>query len=881
MKKEIILLIAIVCSSFSASARKVISWQDTGSSIYIVTDEGRLKIIPLTDNSVRVQFKKEKECALLQELVYLPDIPISGYTVSDTQDSITISLRRLSVSVKKATGMITFYKVIPSDNKEKKSNLILAEKNFSLQDSSIQGEKTYVAEQSFVSPPNEYLFGLGQFQDGYLNVRGLIRRLTQVNTQISIPFILSNKGYGLLWNNYGMTEFNPANQKVNLKKEKSNGVQEEVDVTSTEGTKRELRESNSFSASLNILHKGRYALLLDVGQKMARMHHLEIDGKTVLDMKNMWLPPTTSIIINLDKGTHVLTARLTKDDKPQLYYKEVENSTTFRSPVSQGIDYTIFAGDPEEVIASYRKVTGAVPMLPLWALGYIHCRERFHSQHEILATAQEFREKGIPVDVIVQDWQYWGKYGWNAMQFDEGDYPDPKILVDSLHSMHMRFMLSVWSKIDPNSEVGQYMQKNNYYIPNTSWIDFFNPRAATAYWNNFNSKLLKPYGIDAWWQDATEPENDDLQGRRVDHDTIPGECVRNIYPLMVCKTVYEGSRKSSPDARVMILTRSGFSGIQRYGVATWSGDIGNDWETLRRQITGGLGQMASGLPWWTYDAGGFFRPVKQQYTDKKYHERFLRWFQTGVFLPLLRVHGYMTDTEFWKYGHEVTRIARNSLDLRYRLLPYIYSEVACVSFKGSTLMRPLVMDFVNDTIALSQKYEFMFGPSLLVAPILKESPIDWKVYLPRYKAGWIDFWTGKKFKGGQYIQTPVTLEHIPLFVKAGTILPLGDSGQYTEEALDSPREIRIYPGADATYTLYEDEGLNYNYEKNKYTTIPLKWNDADKILQIGDRKGTFEGMKEKRKFNIIMVSARSGLGITQGAPVKAVVYTGKKINIKL
>ena len=491
-----------------------------------------------------------------------------------------------------------------------------------------QGQTVFTATQhqlengeatlAFDSPEDEFLFGLGQFQDGYSNVRGLSRRLTQVNTQISIPMLLSSKGYGILWNNYGMTEFNPCGHSVRLEKKvesgkrKENGVEAEVvDVTTTAGNKKEVRERHIFEAELNIEESGYYALLLDVGQKMARRHNLRIDGVEVIDFQNLWLPPTTSKIVLLDEGRHTLTAELTKDDQPTIYYNKVEDKTVFRSPVATAVDYTVFTGTADEIIAAYRELTGECPLMPKWALGYIHCRERFHSSQEILETANRFKAEQMPISMIVQDWQWWGKYGWNAMQFDEDFYPDPKALTDSLHKMDIRLMLSVWSKVDINSEVGKQMERDGYYIPGTDWIDFFNPDAAAAYWRNFKERLL-PFGIDAWWQDATEPENDDLAGRRVNNGKWSGEQVRNIFPLLVNKTVYEGLVEAGREP--MILTRCGFAGMQRYGSAMWSGDVGNDWDTFRRQIVAGLGVQAAGLPWWTYDAGGFFRPFNQ-YTD--------------------------------------------------------------------------------------------------------------------------------------------------------------------------------------------------------------------------------------------------------------------------
>ena len=615
------------------------------------------------------------------------------------------------------------------------------------------------ATLAFDSPEDEFLFGLGQFQDGYSNVRGLSRRLTQVNTQISIPMLLSSKGYGLLWNNYGMTEFNPCGKSVRLEKAKGEGKKEEVDATSTTGNKKEVRERHIFEATLNIAETGNYALLLDVGQKMARRHNLCIDGVPVIEIQNVWLPPTASKIVFLDEGRHTLTAELTKDDQPTVYYNKVKDETVLRSPVATAVDYTVFVGTPDEIIATYRELTGPCPEMPKWALGYIHCRERFHSSQEILETANRFKAEQMPVSMLVQDWQWWGKYGWNAMQFDETYYPDPKALTDSLHKMDIRLMLSVWSKIDKNSEVGKQMEHDGYYIPGTDWIDFFNPDAAAAYWKNFNERLV-PTGIDAWWQDATEPENDDLAGRTVNNGRWTGEQVRNVYPLLVNKTVYEGLVKAGKEP--MILTRCGFPGIQRYGSAMWSGDVGNDWDAFGRQIVAGLGMQAAGIPWWTYDAGGFFRP-RDQYTNQDYIERMLRWIETSVYLPLMRVHGYMSNTEPWNYGDEAKQIIANCLKEREQLRPYIEACAERVSREGYTLMRPLIFDFADDETALRQSCEYMFGPELLVSPVTEPSVTEWRTYLPKQKGGWTEIHTGKHYDGGQYVTTEVSKAYIPVF----------------------------------------------------------------------------------------------------------------------
>ena len=693
--------------------------------------KGCLTVKPLAKNAVRIQYSEGEIKSDLPDWIY-----VRHEEVKHQEISYSIDAAQQTVKVCNQQGQPVFTAT-----------------SHQLRD----GEATL----TFLSPKDEYLFGLGQFQDGYSNVRGLSRRLTQVNTQISIPMLISSKGYGILWNNYGLTEFNPCSQSVSLTKREGKGEQEVVDVTSTEGGKREVRERHIFEATIDITDAGDYALLLDVGQKMARRHNLVIDGQPVIEMQNLWLPPTASKIVHLEAGRHTLEAELTKDDTPTLYYNKVEDQTTFRSPVAEAVDYTVFIGTPDEIIATYRELTGPAPLMPEWALGYIHCRERFHSSDEILQTARRFREEGMPLSIIVQDWQYWGKYGWNSMQFDEAFYPDPKALTDSLHQMDVRLMVSVWSKIDKQSEVGRQMEQDHYYIPETDWIDFFNPEAAAAYWKNFRERLV-PLGIDAWWQDATEPENDDLAGRRVNNGRWSGEQVRNVYPLLVNKTVYEGLKEAGKEP--MILTRCGFAGIQRYGSAMWSGDVGNDWETFRRQLTAGLGMQAAGIPWWTYDAGGFFRP-RDQYTNQDYIERMLRWIETSVYLPLMRVHGYMSNTEPWNYGPEAQAIIAQCLKERERLQPYIQKCAERVSTEGYTLMRPLVFDFADDPEALHQKYEYMFGPDLLISPVTEPGVTEWSTYLPKNPGGWRDQHTGQHYDGGQTIKTPVSKACIPVFIR--------------------------------------------------------------------------------------------------------------------
>ncbi|MCQ2186936.1 MAG: DUF4968 domain-containing protein [Bacteroidales bacterium] len=724
----------------------------SGDGVKLKTEDGTLCLRPLADNAVRVTLAGDLAVPELEELVYTENVTAPKYKVKKTPEAVTVTLPAMSVKFDRATGALSFF--------DAKGGLLLQESARSIAESSIDGVPCYDVSESFVSPEDEHLYGTGQFQDGFLDIRGLSRRLTQVNTQISLPYVISSKGYALQWNGYGLTEFNPCSECTELSRIDAEAGSQTVNATGTSGNRREMRWFSDFEGELSIPESGRYALLLDMGQSMSRRQFLQIDDDVVIDCSNTWLPPTTSTIVELEAGTHSLHATGVKGDAPRLYTRRIDNTTTFHSPVATALDYTVYAGSADECIASYRRLTGEVPHMQDWMFGYIHCRERYSSSDDILENAAGFRQRGIPLDVIVQDWQWWGKYGWNALRFDEDHYPDPLALTDSLHRDDVHLMLSVWSKVDRNSEVGKRLDENGCYIADTDWIDFFNQDAADFYCRNFLDSLGR-FGIDAWWFDATEPENDDLAGRKVGTDGLPGDFYRNVYPLKVNSTMY-GSLRTLSDDEPVILTRSAFSGIQRYGVVTWSGDVGNDFETLRREIAGGLGQMASGLPWWTFDAGGFFRPFNQ-YDDAEYQERMLRWIQVSVFLPFMRVHGYMSQTEPWRYSAQTERIFAKCIEQRKALQPYVIDCARKVSEEGWTMMRPLVFDFPQDGQALLQDSEYMFGTDYLVCPVLEAGVSELTVYLPENEAGWEDIRDGSRHDGGQYCTVPVDIEAIPVF----------------------------------------------------------------------------------------------------------------------
>ena len=720
--------------------------------VRIPVPEGTLCLEPLAEDAIRVRVVPDG-APVLEELIYTQPVQKPRYRVKKTGDRVSVTTARLTAEYHVAEGKLLF--------KDADGQVLLEEKSRSLQPSPVREHPAFDITQTFVSPEGEALFGTGQFQDGYLDIRGLTRRLTQVNSQISLPMVVSNRGYGLLWHNYGLTDFNPSEAHEPLSLVETSVESASVNVTGTSGNFMEIRRFNRFAGEIDLPENGDYALLLDVGSSMARKQYLAVDGEVLVDFSNFWLPPTVAVKAHLKAGKHRVEVRAAEGNAPVLGWRRITGETTFHSPVSQGIDYTVFAGNADAVMHAFRRLSGSVPPMPDWAFRYIHCRERYDTQEELLTAARRFHAEGIPVGTIVQDWQWWGKHGWNAMRFDEDKYPDPAGMVRELHGMDQHLMLSVWSKVDQGSEVGRQMKENGYYIDGTDWVDFFQPDAAACYWENFRDRLL-PVGIDAWWLDATEPENDDLANRAIGPDGIPGEFYRNVYPLKVVGTVYDGLRKDAPDRLPVILTRSAFPGIQRYGAMTWSGDVGADWGSFRRQIAGGLGQMAAGLPWWTYDAGGFFRPTGQ-YDDPDYQECMVRWIQTAVYLPFMRVHGYVSHTEPWEYPDRIRQLFEEAIDRRESLQPYILRHARRVWEEDYTLMRPLVFDFPGDAEALRQDAEFMFGPDYLVCPVTAPKVTSWRVYLPENKGGWIYLRDETHYEGGSYAEVPVDLENIPVF----------------------------------------------------------------------------------------------------------------------
>ncbi len=604
------------------------------------------------------------------------------------------------------------------------------------------------------------------------------------------------------------------------------------------------------------------------------------------------------------------------DNYSPTVFTDNATATSFKSDVGEGIDYYFISGtNADGVIAGMRTLTGTAPMLPLWSFGFFQSKERYKSQEELVDVVKKYRELKVPLDGIIQDWQYWGSnYLWNAMDFLNEEFPRPQKMISDIHGLNAHLTISIWNSFGPKTKqyreldsIGALMNFSTWpQSGSTLWppkrdypsgvrvYDPYNPQARDIYWKYLSN--MHALGIDAWWMDSSEPDHLDFKPSDFDNKTYMGSFrkVRNAFPLMTVGGVYTHQRAADSSKRVFILTRSAFAGQQRYGANTWSGDVTASWGALRNQISAGLNFSLSAIPYWNADIGGFFLGnFPRKLNDPNYRELYARWLQFGTFTPMMRSHGADAPREIYQFGAKGSKVydaVEKYINLRYSLLPYIYSASWDVTHNNSSMMRALVMDFAKDKNALDINDEYMFGKSLLVAPVTEKmyvkpvssngkdtvyaedfSSVKTKqVYLPA-GTSWYDYWTGEQHPGGQTISKAAPLDIMPLFVKAGTILPIGPQVQYATEKKWDDLEIRIYPGANGHFVLYEDENDNYNYEKGAYTEIDFNWNDKLRTLTISDRKGAFSTMLQSRKFRIMIAG-----GVQQTA-----AYAGKAIRVVL
>lgn len=764
------------------------------------------------------------------------------------------------------------------------------------------GSEAYTVSSTFASPEGESLYGLGQQQNGWIDLKDKTLTLLQQNSNVAVPFLVSSRNYGLLWDNYSITRYGDLNgyQPLTVLKPQNGGEKGLKASYGDSVSRNEAAIDYKYLPDLDKLPKG-YKL----GEGKVRwkgtiagttggLHQFMLyfggyvkvwlNGKLVVDRwRQCWNPETAPFDIMLKKGQRVPLEIEWIPDGSESYISlsclppgpaRYKNTYSFTSEVGDAVNYYVVKGaDPDEVIGGYRLLTGKAPIMPAWAMGLWQSRERYKTQEEIVNTVTQFRQRHIPLDNIVLDWQYWRPDQWGSQEFDSSRFPRPAQMVQTLHdSLHAHFMISVWPKFYTGTQNFDLFRKKGWlYTASVNrgvkdWLgyvstfyDAFNPDARKVFWQLMDKKLFTK-GVDGWWMDATEPDilsNTSIQDRKAlmePHALGTASRYFNAFPLENARAVYEGQRAVS-DQRVFILTRSAYAGQQRYAAATWSGDIGARWHDMRNQITAGLGFSISGIPYWTMDIGGFAVERRYEHPDAKdleeWRELNARWFQFGAFCPLLRVHGQFPYREVFNIApadHPAYKSIVYYDRLRYRLMPYIYSTAARTWEHDYTIMRPLVMDFESDTTARGVGDEYLFGPALLVCPVYRYGARSKSVYLPA-GTSWYDAYTGAKTNGGQTIDAPAPYERMPLFVKAGSIVPLGPAIEYTGERPADTITLCVYTGADGAFTLYEDEGTNYHYEQGAYAEIPMALKDG--ILTIGEREGEFPGMLRDRTFKII------------------------------
>jgi alpha-D-xyloside xylohydrolase len=908
------------------------------NGIQLKTANLNVKVQFYADDIVRVvKWSPQGTAEKASLIVIQTNVPDLRIDFQETAETITLSSRKMTVQLSKSDGSIQY---LNTD-----SQPILKEQGEAMIMPVQMKHETnaFSVQQNFKLTPDEGIYGLGQHQSGYMNYRGRTVKVVQANTEAVTPFLISTAGWGILWDNYSKTIF------------------------------------------------------ADNPEKMS-----------------VW------------------------------------------SDVADNIDYYFIAGkDMDEVITGYCDLTGHAPMYGKWAYGYWQSKEHYATRDELLGVAQEYRKRQIPIDGLVQDWNYWGgNTNWSSMFFDEKTYPNPKEMIDILHQQNFHLMISIWAGFGPATAIYKDMEQRGYLYPTVGWANFkyfdvYNPAANDLYWHYMNEGLFSK-GIDGWWMDSTEPdivnaitkESHEYEMKRMGTNHL-GSFARylNPYSLLDTESVYKHQRQETDQKRVYILTRSTFAGQQRTAATTWSGDIGANWDVYKKQIPAGVNHCMSGIPYWTFDIGAFNIGSYEGVfpgggKDPAYQELYTRMFQFGTFCSIFRSHGSETPREIWEFG-EFTNVLVKFDNLRYRLMPYIYSLAWQVTDHGYTIMRGLPMDFTSDKKTYGIDDQFMFGPAIMVCPVTEymlhrppensipiapeffrtkdgqpgltakyygdaefknlvheqvetnvnlywytgwpdfitspkfsmrwegkliptetgtyrfhfksfgpkrvfldgkeihnnyvgteamtvpmeleagreydfacetansvlgafKAQLFWKtpeifarekiveprpgtrpVYLP---AGtqWVDFWTGQTLPGGQTVNADAPIDKIPLLVRAGSIIPMGPFIQYAAEKPADPIELRIYPGADGSFTLYEDENDNYNYEKGIHATIAFHWDNVTHCLTIDDRKGSFPGMLKERTFNIIVVNKDHGTGVeTTANPDKVISYQGERQTVQL
>lgn len=924
-KKIHVLLIGLLLSSCSAKQYQMI---DGGVVVNVKqkskTDTRKVRLQVLGDELIHVSATPDKEFPKDSTLIIVPGIKDSPFTVDNShKDSIMVVTSRLKVMLSKLDGGINF--------KDKDGKLILAEKKGggkTFTPIEVEGTKGFSVRQIFNSPADEAFHGLGQHQADEFNYKGKSEELFQYNTKVSVPFIVSNKNYGLLWDSYSLSRFGdsrPYKQLNNVFKlydkkgnqgsltgtytSKDAGVETLVrseesvffeDIKSIKNLPKKfpLKNANvTYEGEIEAPETGDFKFTL----YYAGYVKVYLNNKLVVPerWRTAWNPNSYKFSMPLEAGKRVPLRIEWQPDGGTSYcglralapqQADENGNQVWWSEMNKKLDYYfVYGSNTDELIKGYRTLTGKSQIMPKWAMGYWQSRERYKTQDEILASLKEFRKRKIPIDNIVLDWNYWEETEWGSHEFDKKRFPDPQAMVDSIHAMNGKMMISVWPKFYKTTEHFKEFDRKGWMYQQAvkdsirdwvgpgyvgSFYDAYSGGARKLFWKQIYDNLY-PLGIDAWWMDASEPnvlDCTDMDYRKaLCGPTALGTSTEyfNTYALMNAEAIYDGQRSVAPNKRVFLLTRSGFAGLQRYSTATWSGDIATRWEDMKAQISAGLNFAVSGIPYWTMDIGGFcvedrYVGGQQQYDKngqenkdyKEWRELNTRWFQFGAFAPLYRAHGQFPYREPWNIapeGHPAYTSIIYYTNLRYRLMPYIYTMAGMTYFNDYTIMRPLFMDFPADKKVENISDQFMFGPAFMVCPVYSYEARDRNVYFPA-GSNWYDFYTGNYITGGKQVSVDAPYERIPLFIREGSIIPVGPEIQYTGEKKADKIVLYVYKGKDGSFTLYEDEDSNYNYESGKYANISFTYNNTNNTLTIGERKGQFEGMLKNRTFIIVTVS---------------------------
>ena len=938
-------LLVVMCLALASCIQQ--SWEKTQNGAVIrlkaasKSEASTVKVSVVNDNIIRVTAVPGKSFSKAGSLVVIDQETTPQFTVLKEEGSIIVATSGVNARVSLATGQVTFT--------GEDGSLLLQEREGGRRFTPFEAEGTqgYTMQQVWESPANEAFFGLGQHQSDEFNYKGRNEELFQYNTKVSLPVVVSDRNYAILWDNYSLSRFGDPREYANLDLFKLyNAKGEEGGLTATYLTNSDpgnifverteaaidyenletvknfpegFRFNNStivWEGEMEPAESGLFHFKL----YYAGYTKVWLDGEPVVSerWRTAWNPNSYKFKKEMEAGRRYPVKVEWRPDGGISYLglkvlsprpAEEQNALSFWSEMGDQIDYYFIRGNnSDEVISGYRTLTGKAQIMPKWAMGYWQSRERYKTGDELLEAVNEYRQRGIPLDNIVLDWFYWPEDSWGSHQFDAARFPDPTAMVDSVHRLNARIMISVWPKFYYTTDHYKAFDGKGWMYRRATrdsirdWVgrgyigsfyDAYNPEARKLFWNQMKENLY-PKGFDAWWMDASEPDilsNASINYRKsLMTPTALGPSAKyfNAYALVNAEAIYNGQREADPDRRVFLLTRSGFPGLQRYSTATWSGDIGTRWEDMKAQISAGLNFAISGIPYWTMDIGGFC--VENRYTRaregsedlEEWRELNTRWHQFGAFCPLYRSHGQFPFREIYNIAPEnhpayKTMVWYNKF--RYRLMPYVYTLAGMTWHNDYTIMRPLVMDFNGDITVNNIGDQYMFGPSLMVAPVYEYKARTREVYFPA-ATGWYDLYSGQFLTGGEYRTVDAPYEKMPLYVREGAILPFGPEITSTAEKAADPVTLYVYTGRDGAFTLYEDEGVNYDYEKGEFSTIPITWDDAAGKLTIGARQGSWNGMPETRTFNVMWISKEQPQAFDLSAvPRASVTYDGTAVSL--